>query len=125
LDLINHLNKDMNFFKRIFKPHLKTLAKNTVELLPLSEVGKDEDVRLKVLEYLKNKYPKDQASDIISHSEYAVEKQLGAGSFFITLRKKGERNFFLFLMMDDNGDIEEMKPINPGSGEGKKMASME
>jgi len=48
--------KYMIFFKRLFKPHLKTLSKNIVKLLPLSEVSKDEGTKMKILEYLKNSF---------------------------------------------------------------------
>lgn len=108
----------MNFFKRLFKSETKTLAKTTVKLVPLNQVGQNEKIRKTLIKYLVKKHGKTEAQKIINNSNYGVA-ELIPGSPMMSIHTKDDQCFGSFYIVDDK--IEESEIIDPKSKEGKTL----
>ena len=106
----------MNFFKRLFKSEIKTLASTTIKLAPLNQAVKDEKIRNMLINYLIEKYDKLEAQKIIDNSKFGVVEFI-PGSPIISIHTKDDRCVGAFYVVDNK--IEERGTIDPDSKEGK------
>lgn len=92
----------MQFLKNLFKRKETVLSSSTFKFEPLNKKGANEQIRKKIIQYLKNNFDNTNSKNLINDCTYGVDKgELLFGKIAITLRGKNY-NFTEVFMLDNN-----------------------